>query len=57
MLVLSILQGRYPLQAMVRFSKALVFGKGESMHLFGLLRRGEYTLPDFCHATLQQLLA
>ena len=57
MLVLSILQGRYPLQAMVRFSKALVFGKGESMHLFGLLRRGEYTLADFCHATLQQLLA
>ena len=55
MLVLSTLQNRYSLQTMVGFSEALVFGKGTFVHLFGMLRRGEYSLADFCHAALQQL--
>lgn len=55
MLVLSTLQGRYSLQTMVGFSEALVFGKGNYTRLFGKLRRGEYSLADFCHAALQQL--
>ena len=55
MLVLSTLQSRYSLQTMVGFSEALVFGKRKFTHLFGMLRRGEYSLADFCQAALRQL--
>jgi len=55
MLVLSTLQSRYSLQTMVGFSETLVFGKRKFTHLFGMLRRGEYSLADFCQAALRQL--
>ena len=55
MLVLAALQNRYSLQTMVGFSEALVFGKGKFTRLFGMLRRGEYSLADFCNAALRQL--
>ena len=55
MLVLSTLQNQYSLQTMVGFSKALVFGKREITHLFGMLRRDECSLADFCHDALRRL--
>lgn len=57
MLALSTLQNQYSLQTMVRFSTVLAFGKNKFAHLFGMLRRNEYSLADFCHAALQQLHA
>ena len=55
MLVPAILQGRYTPQTLARFSRELVLGRKKASYQFSLIRNGERTVPEFCHAMLSCL--
>ena len=55
MLLLSMMQGRYSLPTLFCFAEELTLGRLKASHQFALIRSGEHSVADFCHAMLAYL--